>query len=122
VIERGGADHQVEGGGGPGQPLGGAHHQAQPVIDGCTPGGVDHRGRSVDPGQDLSLRGVGCQHAQEVAGPAPDVEDPHRGWHAGKGQARHPVSDLMVQRATPALVIALRAAAKRRHVTVSGHS
>jgi hypothetical protein len=65
---------------------------------------------------------VGGELAEQVTSPAPDVENPGRGGHAGEGQARHPVSDLVVQPATPALVIALRAAAKRRHVTVTGHS
>ena len=122
VIERGGADHQVEGCRGPGQPLGGVHHKTQPVISSGVPGDLDHGGRRVDPGQDLGLRGAGGQPAEQVAGPAPDVEYPPRGWHAGTGQVRGAVGDLVMQPATPALVIAVRALAERRDITITGHT
>jgi hypothetical protein len=66
--------------------------------------------------------GVGGKPAQQVAGPASDVEDLIRGWHAGQAQARRAVSDLVMQPAAPALVIALRTLAERRDVTITSHT
>jgi len=124
VIERGRADHQVEGRRGPGQPLSRAHHKTQPVISSSgDPGHLDHGGRRADPGQDLSLRGADGQSAKQVvAGPAPDVEYPPRRWHAGTNQVRRAVSDLAVQPATPALAITLRALTERRDITITSHT
>jgi hypothetical protein len=65
---------------------------------------------------------AGGQPAQQVAGPAPDVEDPPRGWHAVQGQVRRAVGDLVMHRATPALVIALRSLAERREHHDHGHT
>jgi hypothetical protein len=121
-IERGGADHQVEGSCGPGQLLGGADHKTQPVVGGRVPGGLDHCGRGVDSGQGGGLRGAGGKPAKQVAGPAPDVEDVRRGWHAGKGQVRRAVGDLVMQPAAPALVISLRTLAERHDITMTGHT
>jgi hypothetical protein len=44
------------------------------------------------------------------------------GWHAGQGQVRHAVGDLVVHPAAPALVIALRALAERCDVAITGHT
>jgi hypothetical protein len=93
-----------------------------PVIGGGALGDLDHGGRRIDPGQDLGLRGAGGEPAEQVAGPTPDVEYPPGGWHAGQGQVRRAVGDLVMQLAAPALVIALRALAERRHITITGHT
>ena len=76
----------------------------------------------IDAGQGTGLRGAGGKLAKQVTGPAPDVEDLLWGWDAGQGQVRRAVSDLMMQSAAPALVIALRALAERRDVTIPSHS
>ena len=49
-------------------------------------------------------------------------ESQARGWRAGQGQARRAVGDLVMQPATPALVIAVRALTERRDVTITGHT
>ncbi len=76
----------------------------------------------VASGQGLRLRGADGQPAQQVARPAPDVEYPRRGRHAGQGQVRRAVGDLVVHPAAPALVIALRTLAERRDITIMGHA
>jgi hypothetical protein len=86
------------------------------------PGGLDHGRRRVDPGQGLGLRGAGGKLAEQVAGPAPDVEYPPGCWHAGQGQIRRAVGDVVMQLAEPALVIMLRSLAERRDVTITGHT
>jgi hypothetical protein len=107
---------------GPGQALSRARHETQPVISSAGPGHLDHGGRRVDPGHDLRLRGAGSQSAQQVARPASDVEYPFRGWHAGQGQVRRPIGDLVMHPAAPALVVAFGALAERRDVTITGHT
>jgi hypothetical protein len=116
------ADHQVEGRRRPGQLLGRAHHKTQPVISSGGRGHLDHGRRRVDPGQDLRLRGAGSEPAQQVTGPAPDVEYAPGSWHAGQGQVRRTIGDLVVHPATPALVIAGRALAERCDITITGHT
>jgi len=76
----------------------------------------------VNPGQDLGLRDAGGNPAEQVTGPGPDVEYPPRGRHAGQGQVRRAVGDPVMHPAAPALVIAMRAPAERRDITITGHT
>lgn len=94
----------------------------QPVISGDARSDLDHGGRRVDPGEGPALRGTGGKPAEQVPGPASDVEYPPGGWHAGQGQVRRAVGDLVMQLAEPALVIALRTLAERCDVTTTGHT
>ena len=105
-----------------GQLLGGSYRKTQPAIGRPAPGGLDHGRRRVDPRQSLGLRGAGGKLAEQIAGPAPDVEYPPGCWHAGQGQIRRAVGDVVMQLAEPALVIMLRSLAERRDVTITGHT
>jgi hypothetical protein len=96
--------------------------KTQPAVGRPAPGGLDHGRRRVDPGQSLGLRGAGGKLAEQIAGPAPDVEYPPGCWHAGQGQIRRAVGDAVMQLAEPALVIMLRSLAERRNVTITGHT
>ena len=107
---------------GHGSLLGGAHRKTQPVINSDAPGDLDHGGRRVDPGQGHGLRDAGGKPAEQVAGPASDVEYPPGGWYAGQGQVRRAVGDLVMKLAEPALVIALGALAERCDVMITGHT
>ena len=70
-----------------------------------------------------SARGAGAgKPAEQVAGPAPDVEDPPGRWHAGQDQVHRAVGDLVMHRAASALVIAVHALAERRDITITGHT
>jgi hypothetical protein len=122
VIERGRADHQVEGRRGLGQPPGSADHETQPVISSGAPGDLDHGGRRVDPGQDLGLRSAGGQPAEQGSRSRTRRRVSASGWHAGPSQVRRAVGDLVMLPATPALVIALRALTERRDITITGYT
>lgn len=71
------------------------------------------------------LANAQVSHAIEYSsgtGAASDVEYPPGGWHAAKSQVRRAVGDLVMQPTTPALVIALRALAERRDITITGRT
>jgi len=60
--------------------------------------------------------------ATSIMAGAASIEYPLRGWHAGQGQVRRAVGDLVMHLAAPALVIAVRALAERGDITITGHT
>jgi len=60
--------------------------------------------------------------AKQVASPASDIENPLGGWHTDKSQVHRAISELVTESAEPAVVIAWRALAERRHIAMTGHA
>jgi hypothetical protein len=59
--------------------------------------GLDHGRGRVGADQFDGLRAAGRELAQQVTGPAPDVENAPRGRGERQGQIRGPVNNLVVQ-------------------------
>ena len=121
VIERGGADHEIEGFRRPGQPLGGTLREVQSVVGGHSRGDFDHRCRGVDPGQFGRLRAADGQLPEQVAGPAPHVQDPLRHRRAGERKARGTVCYLVMQPTAPAVLVAPRPLLECGNITIPSH-
>ena len=68
------------------------------------------------------IRGAGGQLAEQVPRPAADVQHPARRGHLGQGEVRGAIGDLVVEPATPALLIAFGTLGERGHITIPGHT
>ena len=122
MIERGGADHQVERAVWLGQVLGGTGQEAGPGVSGRPLGGLDHLRGGIDAGQLRRVRSPGGEPPEQVPGPAADVQYPVRRGYLGESEVRGTVGDLMVEPAEPALLIAVGTLSERGHITVPGHA
>ncbi len=75
-----------------------------------------HPGAASIPARAAACGAAGGKPAKQVAGPAPDVKDVLRGWHAAQGQVRRAVGDLVMQpRASPGHSVARARRTPRRH-------
>src|ERR1700722_129352 len=121
VVERGGADDEIEHVLRVGKFLGCPGGEAQPAVGGHRPGNFDHRGRRVDTGQFHGLRGPAGQLAQQVAGSASHVKHAGRPGKARQGEVGGPVRDVVMQPAEPAGFVTGGALVEGGDVTTVNH-
>ena len=122
VIERGRADHQIEGAIGTGKVLGRRDGVSEALVTGGGTGDFDHGGRRVDPHQFVRGGIAGGQQAKEVAGAASDIEHAHRRSRRCRRQAGRASRDLVVQPAVTALVISRGTLIERSQITMRRHA
>src|ERR1700677_2128926 len=121
VVERGGADDEVEHVLRVGKLLGRPGGEAHPAVGGHRAGRFDHRGRRIDTGQVQRLRGPAGQPAEQVAGAAAHVKDAGRPRRARQGEVGGPVRDVVVQTTAPAGLVTGGALVEGGDVTTVNH-
>ena len=122
VVERGRADDQIEGTIWVGQPFGGTHRKPQAPVTGCLFSSADHGWRGIYARQLGWGRAPPGQQPQQIPGAAADVEHPPGAGMHRYNELRHPVSDVMVQAAAPALLVTESSIVEGSDIAVRWHT
>lgn len=93
----------------------------QPAVGRREPCRLQHGPGWIHSGQLDSVRAAGGELAQQVAGPAPDIEDTTRRGRQRHGQIRGAVGYLLMQPSEPPALVAARACVERGDITIMAH-